>query len=68
MKQELIGPTAALTVAILARYKSDSDELPNNVISSAFAQAYQALLEGMQRVDQENPPEQGQASVEPLRM
>lgn len=58
MKQELIGPTAAITAAILARFEPKRTQLPNEVIASAFQQAHEALVMGIARVDAEakRPP------------
>lgn len=53
MKPEHIGPAATLAVALLARYQTAKADLPNEVIASAFEQAHQALLLGIQRVETE---------------
>ena len=53
MKTELIGPTASITAALLARDASVRTEIPNDVIASAFLQAHQALLMGIALVDAE---------------
>lgn len=53
MKQELIGPTATLTVALLAKVQNSHSEFTHDIVASAFADAYQALQAGIKRVDAE---------------
>jgi hypothetical protein len=58
MKQELIGPTATLAAAILARYRPLDAMLEDDVITSAFEHAHRVLRKGIARVDAEaqRPP------------
>lgn len=51
MKQELIGPTASVTAALLARY--NGNELSTDVIASAFEDAYRGVQAGIQRIEAE---------------
>ncbi len=53
MKQELIGPTASLTAALLSKVEKDHDVFTQDVVASAFEAAYFMLLAGMERVDKE---------------
>jgi hypothetical protein len=66
MKEELIGPTATLAAAILSKLEEQHTEFTNEVIASAFAQAHEALLLGIQRVEHSEPPRT--AKVEVLKM
>ena len=51
MKQELIGPTAALTVALLSKVESKHEDFTRDIVATAFEDAYLMLLEGISRVD-----------------
>ncbi len=53
MKEGLIGPTATLAAAILSKVEPLHSEFTEEVIASAFEEAYKALLEGIRRVDEE---------------
>ncbi len=54
MEKELIGPTATLAAAILAKVSPmHGDVFEREVITSAFEEAYFALQEGITRVDEE---------------
>lgn len=53
MKQELIGPTATLAAALLSKEENDHREFTQDIVASAFEDAYFMLLEGMARVDAE---------------
>lgn len=66
MKEELIGPTATLAAAILSKLEDQHTEFTNSVIADAFVQAHQALLLGIQQVEQSEPPRT--AKVEALKM
>ena len=55
MKPELIGPTATLAAALLSKLESQHTDFSEEVVASAFADAYNMLLTGIQKVDdQEN--------------
>ena len=51
MKEELIGPTAALAAALLSRHETPIGGLRNQDIAEAFLQAYEGLQAGIRRVD-----------------
>ncbi|WP_417283778.1 hypothetical protein [Comamonas sp.] len=66
MKQELIGPTAALAVALLSKVESKHTDFTRDIVASAFEDAYLMLLEGISRVDQAiaDNPELGEVDLD----
>ena len=53
MKQELIGPTASLAAALLSKVEKDHGVFTQDIVASAFEEAYFMLLAGIARVDNE---------------
>lgn len=69
MKEELIGPTATLAAALLAKVAPMHSDFSTEVIASAFEEAYKALLEGIRRVDAEEQRGRTKAvQVAPLKL
>jgi hypothetical protein len=56
MDKDLLQPAATITVELLRRAKTSDGNLSDDVIASAFEQAYQALQQGIQRIDAEEQP------------
>lgn len=54
MNTELIAPAAAITVEVLAQTKHAYGELTEEVIASAFEQAYRGLEAGVDRIQKED--------------
>ena len=52
MDRDLIGPTATLTAALLAKVQNQHSEFTKEIIASAFEDAYWSLKAGIARVDE----------------
>jgi len=53
MDKDLLQPAATIAVELLRHAKTSDGNLSDEVIASAFEQAYQALQQGIQRIDAE---------------
>ncbi|WP_310637275.1 hypothetical protein [Delftia acidovorans] len=56
MKEELIAPAAVVTAEVLRQTQPIYGEITEEVIASAFAQAYRGLLAGVAEVKKDDPP------------
>ena len=56
MDKDLISPTAAIAVELLRQVGHKHSEITEEVIASAFAQAYRGLLAGMEEAQNAPPP------------
>lgn len=53
MKPELIGPAATLAAALLSKLEEEHGEFTEGIVSDAFADAYNMLLKGIQKVEEQ---------------
>ena len=53
MKPELIGPTATLAAALLSKLEEAHGVFTEDIVSDAFADAYNMLLKGIQKVEEQ---------------
>ncbi|WP_280191166.1 hypothetical protein [Delftia sp. PS-11] len=59
MNEELIAPAAVIAAEVLRQTQPIYGEITEEVIASAFAQAYRGLLAGVKEAKKSHPPVSG---------